>query len=156
MCLSWIILLVINNTKRKKTYSSFPNSLFIRPSGDFVKWIPEPHAQRFTFRKLRPTHLHCHKFPGSYWYYWSIDYIFSFPRFISFQFSRSVVSNSLRPHGLQHTRPPCPSPAPGVHSNSCSLSRWCSQPSHPLSVHSPSTVNLSQHQVLFKWVSSSH
>ena len=34
-------------------------------------------------------------------------------------FSRSVLSNSLRPHELQHARPPCPSPAPGVHSNSC-------------------------------------
>ena len=43
----------------------------------------------------------------------------------SAQFSHSVVSNSLRPHGLQCTRPPCPSPAPGVYSNSCSLSRWC-------------------------------
>ena len=43
----------------------------------------------------------------------------------SVQFSRSVVSNSLRPHGLQHTRPSCPSPAPGVYSNSCPSSRWC-------------------------------
>ena len=43
----------------------------------------------------------------------------------SVQFSHSVVSNSLRPHGLQHARPPCPSPTPGVHSNSCPLSRWC-------------------------------
>ena len=42
-----------------------------------------------------------------------------------FQFSRSVVSDSLRPHGLQHARPPCPSPTPGVHPNSCPLSRWC-------------------------------
>ena len=41
------------------------------------------------------------------------------------QFSRSVVSNSLWPHGLQHTRPPCPSSTPGVYSNSCPLSRWC-------------------------------
>ena len=41
------------------------------------------------------------------------------------QFSRSVVSDSLRPHRLQHTRPPCPSPTPGVYSNSCPLSRWC-------------------------------
>ena len=41
------------------------------------------------------------------------------------QFSRSVVSNSLRPHGLQHARPPCPSPTPGVYSNSCHLSQWC-------------------------------
>ena len=37
----------------------------------------------------------------------------------------SVVSDSLWPHGLQHARPPCPSPTPGIHSNSCPLSRWC-------------------------------
>ena len=43
----------------------------------------------------------------------------------SVQFSHSVMSNSLRLHGLQHARPPCPSPTPGVYSNSCSLSRWC-------------------------------
>ena len=43
----------------------------------------------------------------------------------SVQFSCSIVSNSLRPHELQHARPPCPSPAPGVHSNSCPSSRWC-------------------------------
>ena len=40
-----------------------------------------------------------------------------------FHFSHSVVSDSLRPHGLQHTRPPCPSPTPGVHPNPCPLSR---------------------------------
>ena len=44
---------------------------------------------------------------------------------LSVQFSRSVVSDSLRPHGLHHTRPPCPSPTPGVYPNSCPLSRWC-------------------------------
>ena len=43
----------------------------------------------------------------------------------SVQFSRSVMSNSLWPHGLQHARPPCPSPTPGVYSNSCPLSWWC-------------------------------
>ena len=43
----------------------------------------------------------------------------------SVQFSHSVVSNSLRPHESQHARPPCPSPTPGVHSNSCPSSRWC-------------------------------
>ena len=43
----------------------------------------------------------------------------------SVQFSRSVVSDSLRPHGLQHSGPPCPSPTPGVYSDSCPLSRWC-------------------------------
>ena len=41
------------------------------------------------------------------------------------QFSRSVVSDSLRPHESQHARPPCPSPTLGVHSNSCPLSQWC-------------------------------
>ena len=45
--------------------------------------------------------------------------------FSSVQFSRSVVSDSLQPHELQHARPPCPSPTPGVHSNSYPLSRWC-------------------------------
>ena len=40
------------------------------------------------------------------------------------QFSRSVMSNSLRPCGLPHARPPCPSPAPGVYSNSCPQSQW--------------------------------
>ena len=43
----------------------------------------------------------------------------------SVQFSHSVVSNSLRPHGLQHARPPCPSPTHGVYSNSCPLIQWC-------------------------------
>ena len=42
----------------------------------------------------------------------------------SFQFSRSVVSDSLQPHGLQHARPPFPSPTSGVYSNSCPLSWW--------------------------------
>ena len=48
-----------------------------------------------------------------------------YPGRSSVQFSHSVVSNSLWPHGLQHARPPCPSPTPGVYPNSCSLSRWC-------------------------------
>ena len=45
--------------------------------------------------------------------------------FSSLQFSHSVMSNSLQPHGLQHTRPPCPSQTPWVYSNSCTLSCWC-------------------------------
>jgi len=43
----------------------------------------------------------------------------------SVHFSHSVGSDSLRPHGLQHARPPCPSPTPRVYSNSCPLSWWC-------------------------------
>ena len=45
--------------------------------------------------------------------------------FALIQFSRPVVSDSLWPHGLQHARPPCPPPTPGVYSNSCPSSRWC-------------------------------
>ena len=45
--------------------------------------------------------------------------------FSSVQFSCSVVSDSLQPHESQHSRPPCPSPTPGVYSNSCPSSRWC-------------------------------
>ena len=48
-----------------------------------------------------------------------------FSRQDSAQFSHSVVSNSLRHHELQHPRPPCPSPTPGVHPNPCPLSWWC-------------------------------
>ena len=49
------------------------------------------------------------------WYIYTMEY--------SVQFSRSVVSNSLQPHELQHTRPPCPSPTPRVQSNSCPSSQ---------------------------------
>ena len=79
-----------------------------------------------------------------------------FKKTSSVQFSCSVVSNSFQPHELQHARPPCPSTTSGVYPNSCPLSRWCHPPSHPLSSPSPPTFNLSQHQGLFKWVSSSH
>ena len=46
-------------------------------------------------------------------------------RFSSLQFSRSVMSNSLRPRELQQARAPCPSSTPGVYPNSCPLSQWC-------------------------------
>ena len=51
--------------------------------------------------------------------------ICSYFQFSSVQFSRSVMSDSLRPHEPQHARPPCLSPTPRVHSNSCPSSRWC-------------------------------
>ena len=72
----------------------------------------------------------------------------------SVQFSCSVTFDSLQPHGLQHARPPCPSPAPMVYSNSCPLSGWC----HPIISFSvfpfPPAFNHSQHQCLFSWISS--
>ena len=50
---------------------------------------------------------------------------YCFRHFSSVQFSHLVVSNSLRPHESQHSRPPYPLPSPGVHSDSCPLSLWC-------------------------------
>ena len=72
----------------------------------------------------------------------------------SVQFSCSVVFDSLQSRESQHARPPCPSPTPGVHSDSCPISDAI-QPSHPLSSASPAP-NPSHHQSLFQWVNSSH
>ena len=75
----------------------------------------------------------------------------------SVQFSRSVMSDSLQPHRLQHARLPYPSPTPGAYSNSCPSHRWC-HPTISSSVitFSSSSFNLSYYQGLFHWVSSSH
>ena len=62
----------------------------------------------------------------------------------------------LRPYGLQHARLPCPSPSPRTCSNWCPSSRDAIQPPHPLLSPSPPAFNLSQHQNLFQWISSSH
>ena len=75
-------------------------------------------------------------------------------RISSVQFSRSVMSSSLPPHGPQHTRLPCPSPTPELAQTYVHQVGDAIQPSHPLSSPSPPTFNLSQHQGLFKWVSS--
>ena len=58
-----------------------------------------------------------------------VEILFCFPflSFSSVHVSRSVVSDSLQPHESQHARPPCPSPTPGVLSDSCPLSQWCHQ-----------------------------
>ena len=80
----------------------------------------------------------------------------SFVSFSSVQSSCSVMSDSLKSYGLQHTRPPCPSPTPGVYSNSCPLSWWCHPSISFLSSPSPPAFNLSQHQGVFKWDSSLH
>ena len=72
--------------------------------------LRQPHTQ---------AALRVCRFPSKWWRLcstWSLT---------SHQFSRSVMSNSLRPHGLQHARPPCPSSTPGVYWNSCPLSWWC-------------------------------
>ena len=79
-----------------------------------------------------------------------------FGHYSSVQFSRSVVSDSLRPHESQHTRPPCPSPSPGVHSDSRPSSQWCHPAISSSVVPFSSCPNPSQHQGLFQWVNSLH
>ena len=74
----------------------------------------------------------------------------------SVQFSHSVVSNSLQPRGLQHARSPCPSPTPGVYSNSCPLSWWCHPTISSSVIPFSFCLQSSQHHGLFKRVSSSH
>ena len=75
---------------------------------------------------------------------------------LSVQFSRLVVSDSLRLHGQQHARLPCPSPTPGACSNSCPLSQWCHPTISSCRPLLPPALSLSQHQGLFQRVSSSH
>ena len=65
------------------------------------------------------------------------------------------MSDSLRPHESQHARLPCPSPYPGPCSNSWPLSLWCNPNNSSFVNPFPLAFNLSQHQGLFKWVSSS-
>ena len=71
--------------------------------------------------------------------YWVYNWYWLETNCHSFQLSHSVMSNSLRLHGLQHARHPCPSPTAGACSNSCSLSHWC----HP--IISSSVVPFSSH-----------
>ena len=87
---------------------------------------------------------------------WIETYILWFG-FSSVQFSCSVMSDSLRPHESQHTRPRCPPPTPRVYSNSCPSSRWCHPaisssvipfPSCPLSLQASGSFPMSQ---LFAW-----
>ena len=86
---------------------------------------------RTLINKIDWTWCMCRKITKSYFFsqmgYHSIILSLSgLPRVISsIQFSRSVLSNSLWPHESQHARSPCPSPTPGVYSNSCSSCRWC-------------------------------
>ena len=69
--------------------------------------------------------------------------------FSSVQFSRSVVLDSLQPHESQHARPPCQSPTPGVHSNSCPSRRWCHPAVSSSVIPSPPAPNPSQHSGSF-------
>ena len=66
-----------------------------------------------------------------------------------YQFSRSVMSYSLQPLGLWHSRLPCPSPTPRAYSNACPSSQWCYPNISSSVIPSPPVLNLSEHQGLF-------
>ena len=72
------------------------------------------------------------------------------------QFSLSVVSDSLRPHGLQHARLPCPSPTPKAYSDSCPSSRWCHSTISSSAVPFSSCLQSFPASGSFPWVSSLH
>ena len=82
--------------------------------------------------------------------------IFWFLCISSVQFSHSVMSDSLRPHELQHARPPCPSPTPGVYPNSYPLSWWCHPTISSSVVPFSSCLQFFPTSGSFKWVSSLH
>ena len=90
------------------------------PSSHLILFHPLLHLQHYmliNFTQIFTASVlhtfHCH------------DTCMLSDQFSSVKFSRSVVSDSLQPQGLQCTRPPCPSPTPRVHSNPCPSSRWC-------------------------------
>ena len=116
-----------------------------------------PHAS-FLYWKIADLQCGVSFRYGANWL--SYIYILLFRLFFiigySVQFSHSVVSDSLQPHGLQHTRPPCPSQLLEFTQTHVHWDGDAIQPSHPLSSPSPPAFNLSQHQGLFQWVSSSH
>ena len=98
-----------------------------------------------------PVFIHWFWYCKFHWHwYYSSHHALS-----SVQSSPSVMSDSLRLHGLQHARPPSPSLTPGVHPNPCPSSWWCHPPSCPGSSSSPAP-NPSQHQGFFQWVNSSY
>ena len=89
---------------------------------------------------------------------WKVGEIFNLCVHVKRQFtSVTLLCPTLcDPMDCSTPRPPCPSPTPGAYSNSCPSVGDAIQPSHPLSSPSPLALNLSQHQGLFQWVSSSH
>ena len=112
----WITTNWENFFKRRKYQTTLPASWEI--CMQIKKQQLEPDMEQQTGSKLRKEYVkavYCHL---AY-----LTYMQS--QFSSVQFSCSVMSDSLWPHEFQHTRPPCPSPTPRVHSNSCPSSWWC-------------------------------
>ena len=116
--------------------SSFPHcvhrsilsaALFLLCKLDNTEWLNTADQWRFTRSHIYSFIYICFSISDTFVFLFlhSVWQTLGPSQFSSVQLSRSVVSGSLWPHGLQHARPPCSSPTPGVYSNSCPLSRWC-------------------------------
>ena len=106
------------------TYKGIKSNYYMKEqnSSKKISWTSRSQpCYSLTFRKIHPYHK-----DSKYKFNKNIHNKSNTLR--SDQISRSVMSDSLRPHESQHARPPCPSPSPGVHSDSCPSSQWC----HPV------------------------
>ena len=97
------------------------------PPGSYVQWVLQARILEWVAcpppRDLSHPGIKCVSFYVLHWQAGSLPLVPPGKSLIiTHQFSHSVVSDSLGPHGLHHTRPPCPSPTPGVYSDSCPLS----------------------------------
>ena len=95
------------------------------PRQEYWNWLPFPTPRDFLNQVIEPASLASHALVGRVFTTsttWKVQKWFQFN---SVQFTYSTVSNSSWPHGLQHTRPPCPSPTPRVYPNSCPLNQRC-------------------------------
>ena len=117
------------------------------------RWLIQnklPRKFKVVVNKEIKTHLFFWKI-----FLWPVNIARTFFLISSVQFSRSVVSDSWRPHESKHTRPHCPSPTLEFTQTHVHRVGDAIQPSHPLSSPSPPAPNPSQHQSLFQWVNSS-
>ena len=108
---------------------------------EYRSGLPFPSPEDLPDTGSNPCLLHCR---------WTLYHLSHQGLFSSVQFSRSVMSNSLRPHELQHARPPYPSPNLGFTQTHVHRVSDAIQPSHPLSPPSPPALNPHQHQSLFQ------
>ena len=111
-----------------QAYSIFALYLYKLIQYLYFEWSSYTEINRKTFfqQHILTTHRYYQHYDMNFGllHWWSQEMRYALNIF-SVQFSRSVMSDSLWPHESQHARPPCPSPTPGVHPNSCPSSQWC-------------------------------
>ena len=100
-------------------------SLYTLPSAyNFMKIFPL-YLYKDMHININTHYTHIYKNISIYTHIIHTYFTYTIVYVTSVQFSCTVMSNSLWPHGLQHSRPPCPSPPPGACADSCPLNRWC-------------------------------